>query len=299
MQNKVSGTLAGLGQEQSCGKTSPLSDSEHLDSSSGKPGGKVPVRQTHVKGTQLIPKSDQYVQKPSPMTAVARDILWHVSTKNAKVGAPATRHFTWKLVNALCSSTQANLWTSECKEALAQQLPLREHHRALLSHSMFVTMIGTLVARALAQGTSAGKEKLDLLSDRYYTRNLVCHDSSKTSVMEASTYLGIIAMYIEKRAADEREKKRALCYARTGGKQGTLSVIQFKHQYEKNPHHPQFFTRDVMNHFNLVEAIVDGLACIIERNNMHMDIGSWLDMYWAERFHGDNKLLAQNVLSAL
>ncbi|MEQ2188914.1 hypothetical protein GOODEAATRI_019881 [Goodea atripinnis] len=216
------------------------------------------------------------------MTAVAHDILRHVHTKNAKFRAPATRYPMWKLVHALCSSAQANCWTSGCEEALVQQLPLREHHRPLLSHTMFVTMIRTL-----------------------------------TSIMEVSAYWGILAMHIEKQAADKREQKRALFLTWKGGVHPprdakpsysdltmreimlAMANFWFRHHYENNPHHPQNFTRGVMNHVNLIEAIVDGLTCIFERNKMHTDIGSWLDTYRIQGFHEDNRPLARNVLSAL
>ncbi|KAK2814241.1 hypothetical protein Q5P01_000688 [Channa striata] len=124
-------------------------------------------------------------------------------------------HLSRKLVHAcaLAKLNELELWRQGAgrvekgvRERFGERLPLREHHRAFLTHNAFVTMIGAVVARALEQATrerataalqlkSDKKVRaddpevleltLDLLADRYYVRNIVCHDSSKTSALEA------------------------------------------------------------------------------------------------------------------
>ena len=54
-----------------------------------------------------------------------------------------------------------------------------------------------------------------------------------------------------------------------------------------------------MDDMNLVEAVVDGLACIFERNKTHTNVHSWLNMYFVGRFKGQNKDLALNIIEAL
>lgn len=199
-------------------------------------------------------------------------------------------------------------------------LPLREHHKAFLSHNMFVTVIGAVVARALEQATRTCEDTLDLLADRYYVRSIACHDSSKTSAIEAAAYSGIMAVHMDKEAAAVNKKKRILLNKRYGGSQteeevqacsleklyidntddmSAMANIGFKHHYEKNPHHPEHFHQDEIDDMNLVEAIVDGLACIFERNTAHTNVKTWLDMYNVERFKGQNKDLAVNIIEAL
>ncbi|KAM7406642.1 hypothetical protein PAMP_001009 [Pampus punctatissimus] len=72
---------------------------------------------------------------------------------------------------------------------------------------MFVTMIGAVVARALEQGTWDCEDTLDLLANRHFVRRITCHDSSKTSTVEAVAYLGIMAVHLEKEALVLNAKK--------------------------------------------------------------------------------------------
>lgn len=88
-------------------------------------------------------------------------------------------------------------------------------------------------------------------------------------------------------------------YTETDALTTAMANFGFKHHYEMNPHHPEYFPGGEMEDMNLVEAIVDGLACIFERNENHTDVHSWLKMHYADRFKGRNKELAQNIIEAL
>ena len=118
----------------------------------------------------LIPEHNQYLYLPKSIMESTRDIVGACNKRKLKIVLPVTPHTTSKLVHVLCSAAGANVWPDECEEALRACLPLREHHKALLSHTMFVTMIGTLVARALEQDTRKSGNTLDLLADRYHGR---------------------------------------------------------------------------------------------------------------------------------
>lgn len=267
----------------------------------------------------LIPERNKYSYKPAQMTSALHNIVNGVRAKLVKITVPDTQHATVKLVHALCTAAHANVWNEDCEKALVEKLPLREHHKAFLSH-MFVTMIGTVVARALEQATSACETTLDLLTDRYYVRSIACHDSSKTSTIEATAYAGIMAVHMEKEALRENAMKRQRANRRYGSKQTAeqaracsqdklytdtdalttaMANFGFKHHYENNPHHPEHFADGVMKDMNLLEAIVDGLACIFERNKDHADVQLWLGMYHVNRFKDGNKTLAQTIIDAL
>lgn len=144
------------------------------------------------KPALLIPKHKRYMYKPATMNAFVQDIVKSSRTKRVKIDVPTTQHGTIKPVHALCSAANANLWSPEYEKALVETLPVREHHKAFLSCNLFVTMISTVVVRALEQATRPYEETLDLLVDRHYVRSIVCHDSSKTSATEAA-YAGIMA----------------------------------------------------------------------------------------------------------
>lgn len=272
------------------------------------------------KPAPLIPEHNKYVYKPAQMNAFVQDIVTNARTKKVAIDVPTTPYGTIKLVHTLCTAAKANVWSRECEKALVDGLPLREHHKAFLSHNMFVTMIGAVVARALEQATRGGEDTLDLLADRYYVRSIACHDSSKTSTIEAGAYSGIMAVHMEKEALVANAKKRHQLNKRCGTNQTdeetkacsldklytdtdavttAMANFGFKHHYEKNPHHPEHFPGGKMDAINLVEAIVDGLACIFERNKDHKDVHSWLEMYYISRFKGHNKELAQNIIGAL
>ncbi|KAI4797398.1 hypothetical protein KUCAC02_025127 [Chaenocephalus aceratus] len=153
------------------------------------------------------------------MNASVREIVQRARADKVKIEVPVTQYATSKLVTSLCSAANANVWSPECEKALAENLPLREHNRAFLSHNMFVTIIGALVARALEQATRDCEKSLDLLADRYYVRSITCHDSSKTSAIEAAAYSGLMAVHMEKEALIANEKKRLKFNKRNGSKQ--------------------------------------------------------------------------------
>ena len=270
----------------------------------------------------LIPEHNQYLYLPKSIMESTRDIVGACNKRKLKIVLPVTPHTTSKLVHVLCSAAGANVWPDECEEALRACLPLREHHKALLSHTMFVTMIGTLVARALEQDTRNSGNTLDLLADRHYVRSIMCHDSSKTSKMEATAYAGIMAVHMEMNALADKAKERQAPNQRCGSKLSQedtrahswdniyrdpdalitpMANFGLKHHYKENPHHPEHFTQGgAMCDMNLVEAIVDGLACIFEGSKGHKDVHSWLDMYKVERFRdARNKNSAREILEAL
>lgn len=281
---------------------------------------KLSAKDTPAKPAPLIPKDNEYRYKPSPMATAANEIARIARSKKSKIEVPQTQYSTIKLVHSLCSAANANAWSPECEKALVEHLPLREHHKAFLSHNMFVTMIGAVVARALEQATRNCKDTLDLLADRYYVRSIACHDSSKTSTVEAAAYSGIMALHMELEARSLCADKRAKLNKRYGCTQSpdevkigsqtdqsndfdalktAMANFGFKHHYENNPHHPEHFLGDEMDDMNLVEAIVDGLACIFERNKNHTNVHSWLNMYNVDRFKDHNKSLAGTIMTAL
>lgn len=269
----------------------------------------------------LIPEHTRYSYKPAQTNRHLQAILTRAHAEKVKIDVPKTPYATLKLVHTLCSAAKEKVWSQDCETALVESLPLREHHKAFLSHNMFVTMIGTVVARALEQATRDCVETLDLLIDRYYVRSIACHDSSKTSVLEAAAYSGIMAVHLEKEALAVNRQKRHKLNKRYGSKQTddddvescsldslytnseslmtAMANLGFKHHYEKNPHHPEHFPAGQMDDMNLIEAIVDGLACLFERNKNHKDAHSWLDMYNVDRFKGRNRWLAHTIIVAL
>nr|BBA49225.1 hypothetical protein [Oryzias latipes] len=219
-------------------------------------------------------------------------------------------------------------WNREFENALANYLPVREHHVAFLTHNMVVTMIGAVVARALEQATRSGAAKrlgdgadeselrgltLDLLADRHYVRNIACHDCSKTSEVEDVAYSGIMAVNMTRALLEESFKRRCrLSGSPTGSKTddsykdhatmtAPMANIGFRHHYENNQHHPEHYTNSDkrMPGVYVVEAVVDGLACVFERVKPP-HVKAWLGMFSKERFpHPQNKDLARMVLDAL
>ena len=214
---------------------------------------KTPVRP--LKPAPLIPERKRYVYEPSLMTAAVQDVVKFAQSNRVKIYVPQTSYATAKLVQTLCSVKESGFWNRTCERALVEHLPLREHHGAFLSHNMFVTMIGAVVARALEQATSGHEDTLDLLADRYYVRSIACHDSSKTSAMEAVAYSGIMAVHIEKDTLVDSIKKRPVLNRHYGGRteeeikasilekfyidpnalRAPMANFGFKHHYENNP----------------------------------------------------------------
>lgn len=301
----------------SCEKTSSLSNSQHADLTVRKSDRKISMRRTDTKYTESIQESLRYTKKPLTTTWCANDVIQHVRTRYPEVRLPITDHPTWKLVYALSSAAQNNCWTPNLEDMLGKLLPLREHHMAVLSHNMFVTMIGTVVALAFEKGPSKRGEKLNLLNNRYYVRNILSHDSSKTSIMEATICSGIMAMHIDKRTADEHAKMQASCHAQKGDDESphdgkpsyddntvheittAMANMGVQHFRQTNSCHRQDFTAPRMNHVKLIETIVNDLARAFEIRDTHTDVDSWLDMVNLEKLHEDNKQQAQKFLSVL
>lgn len=260
----------------------------------------------HARPEPLIPERNMYVYKPSPITNALHNIQGYKARKTqdpeaSTERAPETRYAVDKLVHALCTAAVRSKWNDVCENALTDHLPIREHHKALLSHKLYVTMVGALVARALEQATFHTKNPLDLLADRYYIRSITSHDSSKTSKVEAAAYSGIIAVHMDQKKAQGRYRTgwtpSDVCD--TDDVLRRFANIGFVHHYENNPHHPEHYKGKQMDDIALVEAIVDGLACIFERNKQHSDVKSWLAMYTITRFKDQNAALAESIMLAL
>lgn len=241
-----------------------------------------------------------------------------------KLEIPKTDYETHKLTQLLCNlASRKGCWYKKCDETLAEHLPLREHHRALITHSLFVTLTGSIVARALEEATyqstkSRTGRPLDLLCDRYFVRRLLCHDSSKTSDIEAAAYSGIMAVFMEKEViangndalARTHEKASNAATVTTPLAKGddkmapiltAMANHGFTHHYEKNDHHPEYYKDGPVSEIPLIEAIIDGLACIMERVHAHSSVAEWIGMFNVDRFkkQPDNLRLATGVLNHL
>lgn len=208
------------------------------------------------------------------------------------------RYLTANLVTLICRLYEKNILDAQeqCDEAVKECLPVREHNAAYMTHSLFVTMVGMVVARALEQANAAvGSGKWDdLLLNRYYVRNITTHDSSKTSALETAAYSGIMAYFMEK------EQK---CPHHEGIE--AESVINHManygvhHHYAHNPHHPQHNAGGPMEELDVIEAVVDGLACTLERKNYKNATG-WIDGYFVKKFADKKNLdFAQCIINAL
>lgn len=211
------------------------------------------------------------------------------------------KYITANLVTLICNLHDKKISEDErnvCEEAVKKCLPVREHNLSIMTHSMFVTMVGMLVARALEQAKAKTKKTGgdDLLLDRYYARNIMTHDSSKTSAMETTAYSGIMAYFMEK------EQK---CQQHTGIDPNTIltpmAKYGFVHHYAHNAHHPEHNAKGEMANVDVIEAVVDGLACMLERQYDDMDsVEEWINGFFVTRFpHKKNMTLAQCVLNAL
>lgn len=254
----------------------------------------------------LIPVQNRYRYKPK----LIRDYLEKISDETGEPGPQNLgRDPISDIVLTLCSAAKTGRWNETCEQALVDTLPVREHHAALISHNLMVTGVGALVARALQETT-----RLDLLADRYFVRRMICHDSSKTSSIEASSYSGIIAVHLEQnnmlaRRSKATESESPLAHAKAATLKAlydnvpevltAMANIGFEHHYEKNPHHPEHFADEPMNNTSLVESIVDGLAVILERQKP-ADVEEWLGAYNTQRYtHEENVTSANAIIRAL
>lgn len=126
-------------------------------------------------------------------------------------------------------------------------------------------------------------------------RNITTHDSSKTSVLETAAYSGIMAYFIEK---DQK------CQHHDGIDPDDILTPManygFYHHYAHNPHHPEHDARGPMKDLDVIEAMVDRLACILERKYEIKSAEKWIDCYVVTRFpHKNNRVFAQCVLNVL
>lgn len=300
---------------------------------------KNPTREKQLPGP-MIPERNRYRYKPTPTNAATARVLKEVRPvdvrKSISDSMPEDTDEICKLVHVLASSAslreqnivnETKPWKAEFERALANHLPVREHHVAFLTHNTIVTIIGAVVARGLEQATrdvavnKLGVEAdeaevrmltLDLLADRYYVRNIACHDSSKTSAVENAAYAGIMAVNMQgavlkdsfrrRSKVNGQESRMDRIYKKPELLTTPMANIGFKHHYENNPHHPEHYasTRDKrMPDVYVVEAVVDGLACVFERTKP-ADVKQWLEMFNEDRFpHPENRRLAHTVLSAL
>lgn len=277
---------------------------------------------TKLARTGIIPDRNKYRYDAASMNE-------HLHTlknecRRRKLEIPKTDYATANITQLLCNLASRDKktnkhWIQSCDDTLALCLPLREHHRALISHSLFVTMTGSVVARALEEATyqerKAGDRPLDLLCDRYFVRNLLCHDSSKTSIVEASAYSGIMAVFMEKEeiakgdknleavhkaAAKDFSPQSAASQDEMGPILTSMANFGFKHHYETNNHHLEYYKGEAMADCSVIEAIIDGLACVLERDGTHSTAQDWIDKFYVNKFRNPRNLrLAKGVISAL
>lgn len=249
----------------------------------------------------LIPERLAYVYDQALMKEHYNKLL-QISKAHRMKFEPVTNergYQTANLVTLICRLLEKRHGADECEDAVKACLPIREHHVALLTHTMFVTMVGTIVARALEQASVgvADSPWSDLLADRYYVRDLLIHDSSKTSGIESAAYSGIMAYFMEAEAGCDQhahvDEKTVLTKMANHG---------FYHHYARNPHHPEHKGGAEMNEPAVIEAVVDGLACILERGKRE-DLNTavdWLGRYKTIRFPCEsNRTFAGCVLNAL
>lgn len=265
------------------------------------------ARSANPVNKQLIPDTVKYRYEPSAIKE-ASDRVAEIMGKKKKNATPApnTNYETANLVHALCNATLTGTWNDECEHLMIDHLPVQEHHKALLSHSLFVTVVGTVVARAIEEVSGKhgiSPKPMALLSDRHFIRDIICHDSSKTSTMEVAACSGLMALHMDKLTLSEKPDPEGplkdLCDADKESELKTMMAnFGFKHHYEHNRHHPEHYCGKSMADIQVVHAVVDGLACILERKHVS-SIKQWLDTFHAGGLRGRNLTLVQAVLQAL
>lgn len=295
-------------QHQDAAPLSPLAATAQAKARKGARGGE------QENPTPLIPKRLAYTYKPGLMSKHYNQLL-QISRKHHMGFEPPAdtgEYQTVKLVCLICELYKKQCADEECDEAVKACLPVREQNVAFMTHSMFVTMVGAIVARALEQASvdaSDGEPTLDLLTNRYYVRKIVTHDSSKTSKIETAANSGIMAFFMEQDAEEKATKTRSghpvgynphVNIKDTDGVLTAMANHGFRHHYIQNDHHPEHNGGASMSELAVIEAIVDGLACVLERSTFHDSASTWLCMYNVNRFrHKENHKLATCVLGAL
>lgn len=258
----------------------------------------------------LIPQRLAYTYNRTKMLQHYNELL--AISKKHRVGydEKPKLYLTADLVDLICLLRGLNLSEAEhakCEQAAQECLAVREHNAAFLTHSMFVTMVGMVVARALEQANvdSASDEDerwIDLLLDRYYARRLATHDSSKTSAVETTAYAGIMSFFMEKRQSEAQGLKK--CPHHRHIDEDTVLTIManhgLHHHYTVNSHHPEHNNGASMSNMDVIEAVVDGLACMLERRTQIDTSAKWIEGYYVTRFSaGPNQDFAKCILNAL
>ena len=226
----------------------------------------------------------------------------HLWERIAEKPGIKTQHKTTIMSEALTRIAQSGKWNDACEEALTTGLPVEHHHRATVTHCIYVQIIGLIVARCIKEFEEGN---VALLKDRLYVRDLMGHDLSKTSKVELAAYSGIMAIFMERNNIREGVTSSAhnpgLESDQDVQKLTTrLSEIGLSEHYRKNKHHLEHHEKTT--HLELrvvVEIIVEGLACILETSDQHTDKYSWLKMFTMERFQHPNKSTALRAMDAI
>ena len=116
---------------------------------------------------------------------------------------------------------------------------LCKHIQEVLKHRRWIIRMFFFVSHALIQEQ---REKL-------YER-ILQHDLSKLSSIESIGYT--IQFHRKGKEKNEKEKK---CVEKA-----------FKHHYECNDHHPEYYGANNMDEYALIESIIDMLACRTDRD---------------------------------
>ena len=130
------------------------------------------------------------------------------------------------------------------------------------------------------------------------------HGTKKLRVKGALCHCsGLMALHMDKLTRSEKPDPEGplkdLCDADKESELKTMMAnFGFKHHFEHNRHHPEHYCGKSMADIQVVHAVVDGLACILERKHVS-SIKQWLDTFHAGGLRGRNLTLVQAVLQAL
>ena len=140
------------------------------------------------------------------------------------------------------------------------------HFRQVLKHRRWVIRMFFFIGQALKI------EEREQLYDR-----ILHHDLSKFSTIETIGYT--IKFHRKNGEKNEKEKK---CWEK--------ALI---HHYAKNDHHPEHSRPNRMNHYALLESVIDMLACRAEKDlsKENFDLNSILDIpdIYLERYIIEDK----------
>ena len=216
--------------------------------------------------------------------------LWE---RIAKKPGIKTQHKTTILSEALTRIAKSGKWNDACEEALTTGLPVEHHHRATVKHCIYVQIIGLLVSRCIKDFEEGN---VSLLKDRLYVRELMCQNLSKTSKVQVSAYSGIMAIFMERNNIREGVSSISHNPGLVSDQDVQKLTTRLAEIGLPDEHHHE------STHLELrvvVEMIVNGLACILERSDEHTDKDSWLKMFAMERFQHPNKSTALRAMEAI